>query len=79
MHKALPECRTQLTELRIGVSGGMPAGKLLPRAARTEIDRHVHSDYLYQLLGEPRQGAERPSSAPAQHGDPLNLIQFMLA
>jgi hypothetical protein len=33
-----------------------------------------------QELGEPRQGAERPSNAVIpRHGDPLNLIQFMLA
>jgi len=45
------------------------------------IDRTAFSYYFPRLnLGEPRQGAERPSAlGEAQHGDPPNLIQVMLA
>ena len=45
------------------------------------IDRHGNSYYFSRLkLGEPRQGAERPSAlGEAQRGDPPNLIQLMLA
>src|SRR5437660_324776 len=39
-------------------------------------------DYFPRELGEPRQGAERPHGASkrkARRGDPVNLIQLMLA
>ena len=46
---------------------------------QTAIDRGEDSYYFARQLGEPRQGAERPSSANVRHGDPPNLIQFILA
>ena len=45
------------------------------------IDRRGESYYFPRVeLGEPRQGAERPSALEEAHrGDPPNLIQLMLA
>ena len=44
------------------------------------IDLRSEAYYFGGVLGEPRQGAERPSNAAQlRHGDPSNLIQFMLA
>jgi hypothetical protein len=54
----------------------------LPRTGlKRSIDRRGDSYYFPPvLLGEPRQGAERPSAlGEARHGDPPNLIQLMLA
>jgi hypothetical protein len=56
-----------------------------PRKARhlgaEAIDPKGATDYFHGELGEPRQGAERPTSAceDSARGDPLNLIQLMLA
>jgi len=39
------------------------------------IDRRPKSYYCRTILGEPRKGLR----GHRKHGDPLNLIQFMLA
>lgn len=60
---------------------GLGRGEVNPvdHAPADPIDPRSQSYYFGTVLGEPRQGAERPSSAVVRRGDPSNLIQFMLA
>jgi hypothetical protein len=82
----LKTATTSSVRLKVATPGALPATPTLAKiavseCARTPIDHHGTPYYFRRVkLGEPRQGAERPSAlGEAQHGDPPNLIQVMLA